>query len=73
MERWNATAEEPLCVGDRIIALNGEALQGEDLLERLKLLWPNILDSSWLLRALFGLGGVVYATESWQSRPQECA
>ncbi|CAK9015931.1 unnamed protein product [Durusdinium trenchii] len=37
VDRWNADPKNPLVsVGDRIIALNGEDLKGDDLLERLK-------------------------------------
>lgn len=50
VDRWNVEQKRQglasrISVGDRIIALNGEELKGDDLLERLKILGR----SSWQL------------------------
>eukprot|EP00913_Durusdinium_trenchii_P011074 g10396.t1 len=73
VDRWNADPKNPLVsVGDRIIALNGEDLKGDDLLERLKM--PGRVEGSFFFSSMLqrDLSSVTDSSAvSWNSQVTE--
>ncbi|CAL1130181.1 unnamed protein product [Cladocopium goreaui] len=86
VDRWNqqqkaagAAGSSRIKVGDRIIALNGDELKGDDLLERLKTfgqvflggLCPVLLVGAWLILANIQSSVTDSSAVSWNSQVTE--